>query len=119
MNPIVRIALIIICSAAVTFLTRLLPFLFFSGDKKVPGLILFIEKYLPGMIMVILVIYCFKDITVTDIPGSSVFVFSALVVALLHLLQKNALISIFGGTIFYMVLTRSDFIGTIPALFGG
>lgn len=121
MTGLFKIIAVLLGAGAVTFLTRILPFLFFSGNKKVPDIILFIEKYIPGMIMVILVIYCLKDISPADLPLSAALILSSTVVALLHMIQKNALISIFGGTLCYMVFVQSQILeklfDSLPAFF--
>ncbi|OHD81535.1 MAG: branched-chain amino acid transport, partial [Spirochaetes bacterium RIFOXYB1_FULL_32_8] len=72
--------------------------------KKPSEYILFIEKYIPPMVMVILVTYCFAAVDFTSKPFGIPHISSALFVVIIHILLKNPLISIFGGTIIYMVL---------------
>ena len=95
--------------AGVTFFTRAFPFIFFSR-RKVPPLLQFAESYIPPMIMVILVIYCLKDIHWTTAPHGLPEIISSILVAALHLWKRNPLLSIFGGTIFYMILVQGVFI---------
>lgn len=92
-----------VLTAAVIFLLRAFPFLLFS-KKDPPPFLRFIEKYIPSMIMAVLIVYCLKDVRVTVAPfGIASFVGIA-VTAVLHLWRNNAMISIFGGTVVYMLL---------------
>ncbi|MGD9624478.1 MAG: branched-chain amino acid transporter permease [Arcobacter sp.] len=89
----------------VNYFTRAFPFLFFS-KKELPSYLIFIAKYFPAIIMSILIIYTLKDIDFkTEFYGikeiSGIFF-----TAILHLVFKNYLISIFVGTIFYMGLVQ-------------
>ena len=54
-------------AALVIFTTRLFPFALFS-KREPPPLLRFIEKYIPPMIMAILLIYCLKDVNFTIRP---------------------------------------------------
>ena len=54
-------------SALVVFLTRAFPFIVFSY-RDPPRVISFIEKYIPPMIMAVLVVYCFKDVEFASRP---------------------------------------------------
>ncbi len=110
--PLRNIIFPIIIMALVTFLTRAFPFIFFR-DKKPPEIILFIEKYIPPMIMVILVIYCLKDINFVSAPFGIPEILSILIVAVVHLWKRNALASILGGTALYMILIQSNIINRL------
>jgi branched-subunit amino acid transport protein AzlD len=96
----------IIIMSIITFFTRAFPFIFFK-DKNPPELILFIEKYIPPMIMVILVIYCLKDIKFLTVPFGIPEITSVLFVSAVHIWKKNALLSILGGTALYMLFIQS------------
>lgn len=87
----------------VIFMTRAFPFLLFSR-RDPPALIRFIEEYIPPAVIAILVVYCFKDITWTSWSSGMREILSLAVVTALHLGKKNAMLSIFGGTAFYMLL---------------
>ncbi len=99
--PDVMIAIIVI--GIITFLTRAFSFIIFNR-RKPSEYILFIEEYIPPMVMVILVTYCFVAVDFTSKPFGIPHIVSALFVLIIHILLKNPLISIFGGTIIYMVL---------------
>lgn len=89
----------------VTFFTRLFPFLFFI-KKDPPPVFLYLEKTVPPMIMLILVIYSVKDTALLSFPYGLPEFFSILVVSVLYLWKKNTFLSIASGTAFYMLLIR-------------
>ena len=98
--------LIVLVVALCTFITRVLPFLFFGGNKEVPGAVNYLGKILPPAIMATLVVYCLKGVDLSAAPhGASEFI-SVTVVVLLHLWKRNNLLSIGLGTICYMLLIR-------------
>ena len=53
----------ILVIAAVTVLTRVLPFALFPGNKKTPEFILYLGEVLPFAIIGMLVVYCFKSVS--------------------------------------------------------
>lgn len=89
--------------ALVILATRAFPFLLFSR-REPPPLILFIERFIPPMVMGVLVIYCLKDIQWTRWPSGIRELSAIALVTALHLWKKNAMLSIFGGTAFFMIL---------------
>ena len=92
-------------SALIVFATRAFPFILFSY-RDPPRIITFIEKYIPPMIIAILVVYCFKDIEFTSRPWGLPPVIALGATAILHVWKRNAMVSIFGGTLLYMALSR-------------
>ena len=92
-------------SAAVIFATRAFPFILFS-KKQPPSFIRFIEKYIPPMIMAILLVYCMKDVNFVKSPFGLPQTLSLALTLILHLWKNNSMLSIFGGTIAFMVLQR-------------
>ena len=91
-----------------TLVTRFLPFLIFPEGKEPPEFIQYLGKVLPYAVIGLLVIYCLKDV-----PGSGTYgipEFLAIVfIVLLHRWKKNILLSIGGGTVFYMLLVQFVF----------
>ena len=91
-----------------TMVTRFLPFLIFPEGKEPPEFIQYLGKVLPYAVIGLLVIYCLKDV-----PGSGTYgipEFLAIVfIVLLHRWKKNILLSIGGGTVFYMLLVQFVF----------
>ncbi len=83
--------------------TRTFPFALFSR-KDPPAALKFVERYIPPMVMAVLVVYCLKDVAWAVSPHGLREVAALAAVVVLHLLKRNALISIFGGTALYMFL---------------
>lgn len=90
-------------SALVIFATRLFPFALFSKGEP-PRILRFIEKYIPPMIMAILLVYCFKDVNFTSHPFGLPQIIALAVTVVSYLWKSNSMISIFGGTIVFMIL---------------
>ncbi len=105
---IIHSALIVAVSAVITALLRGLPFVVF-GAKKTPEFILFLGKYLPYAVMGMLVVYCLKDASFTAAPFALPELISIAAVALIHLWRRNTLLSVAGGTVFYMLLVQLVF----------
>ncbi|WP_340820711.1 branched-chain amino acid transporter permease [Methanolobus sp. WCC4] len=103
---------VILIAATITAFTRALPFLFFR-ERKQPQFLKVIERDFPPMIMVLLVIYCLKDITWEIAPYGLPEILCILIVAILHIWKGNALLSIFTGTITYMYLIQSGILAGI------
>ncbi|WP_455383687.1 branched-chain amino acid transporter permease [Salinispira pacifica] len=98
--------------AAVTIFTRAAPFLFFRSRRQ-PPLLRFVESYLPPMMMLILVLYSLKDVPFTRAPYGIPELTALAITAALHLWKRNALLSIFGGTAFYMLVIQTDLLGLL------
>jgi branched-subunit amino acid transport protein AzlD len=95
----------VVLFALIILATRAFPFVLFSR-RKPPRAIRFVEKYIPPMVMAILVVYCLKDIRWTAWPSGIRELAALAVVSALHIWKKNAMLSIFGGTAFYMILLQ-------------
>lgn len=105
MSSLYVVFLTILFTALILIFYRAFPFLLFS-TREVPAAFKFIEKSLPPLIIAVLLVYCFKDLDFAEKPfGAPNFIALAAVVVL-HLWKKNSMISIFGGTILFMVLSR-------------
>ena len=64
---------------------------------------------LPMAIMATLVIYCLKGISFSSAAGFAPLLIASAVTAILHLWKRSTLISIFCGTVCYMVLLQLVF----------
>ena len=95
--------------AAVTFLTRALPFLLFDRGDHPPRLVLYLGKVLPPAIIAMLIVYCLKGISFAAPGGWVPTLLAGGAAVLLHLWKGNDLISIFGATVLYMVLVQGVF----------
>ncbi len=99
--------LIVAVSAIITALLRGLPFVIFGS--KTPKIILFLSKFLPYAVMGMLVVYCLKDASFTAFPFALPEIIAIAAVALIHLWKRNTLLSVAGGTVFYMLLVQFVF----------
>ena len=95
--------------AAVTFLTRALPFLLFDRGDHPPRLVLYLGKVLPPAIIAMLIVYCLKGISFAAPGGWVPTLLAGGAAVLLHLWKGNDLLSIFGATVLYMVLVQVVF----------
>ena len=91
--------------ALVNLFTRAFPFLFFTKNH-LPKSLEYLQKYFPATIMTILVVYSIKDVDFINTYYGAKEILSISFTIAIHLLLKNYLISIFGGTIFYMGLVQ-------------
>ena len=95
-QQIITIAMVVLG----TVLTRFLPFLLFPAGKPTPKYIQYLGKVLPASVFGLLVIYCLKNV--------SIFTGSHGIPELLAILLVM-LLSIAGGTVFYMLLVQTVF----------
>ncbi|MBQ9989986.1 MAG: AzlD domain-containing protein [Lachnospiraceae bacterium] len=101
--------LLVATVSGVTILLRFLPFWIFGGNRKTPKVITYLGEVLPYAIMGMLVVYCLRGISFFLTPfGIPEFLAVALVV-ILHWWKRNTLLSILGGTLFYMFLVQVVF----------
>ncbi len=101
------------CVGALIFALRVMPFVIF-GKRKSPAFFAFIEKFIPAISIAVLFLACLKEKTTdlifkngtvfSSLPGAAPAAIASVATALLHIWKKNAMISIFGGTILYMAL---------------
>ena len=99
----------ILVMAAVTFLTRAMPFIFFDHGDHPPKIVLYLGRVLPPAIIAMLIVYCLKGVSFASLGGWVPSAVAGLAVVLLHLWKNNDLLSIFGGTIIYMALVQGVF----------
>ena len=102
------IIIIAIC-ALCTLLERAFPFLIFRG-KEIPEIVRYLGRVLPMAIMATLVMYCLKGITFSSLSGFAPMLIASAITALLHIWKGNTMVSIFGGTVCYMVLVQMVFV---------
>lgn len=100
------VVLAIFIPALITFSLRALPFLLFSGDRRMPDWLSRLGAVLPSAIMAVLIVYCLKGVK-SDIIGTGIpSVIAVLVVALSFKWKHNTFLSILSGTAVYMLLLR-------------
>lgn len=91
-----------------TVLTRFLPFLIFPEGKTPPPYITYLGTVLPYAVIGLLVVYCLKD-SFQNGNFALPELISIVLIIFLHKWKKNMLLSIGGGTIFYMILVQTIF----------
>ena len=101
--------LLIAVMTLVTMLTRFLPFLLLGGGKETPPVVAYLGKVLPYAIMGMLVVYCLKGISFLSAPYGLPEILGVAAVVGLHVWKRNTLVSIAGGTVFYMLLVQLVF----------
>lgn len=104
MNAVHTLALILVV-AAVTQVTRWLPFWLFAG-RDLPPWVIRLGKALPPVVMASLVVYCLKAAPFSPPDQAAAALGCAALVAVVQWRGKNTLLSIALGTGLYMVLLR-------------
>ena len=92
-----------------TMATRFLPFLLLGDKRQTPPFISYLGKVLPYAIMGMLVVYCLKGVSVTQLSSLTPAALGVGITAGLHFWKHNTLISIIGGTVCYMLLVQMVF----------
>lgn len=100
--------MLIVIIAVITLITRLLPFLLFKNHTN--AFIEYLGDVLPFAIMAMLVVYCLKGVNFVSGNHGICEIIGVGSVVLFHLLKRNTLLSIFGGTIIYMLCVQILFI---------
>ncbi|MFF2807408.1 branched-chain amino acid transporter permease [Streptomyces sp. NPDC058000] len=94
-------------SAAVTWALRALPFAALA-PLRASRTIQYLSRRMPAGVMVILLVYCLRDLPVTEPRALAPLVALAVTIGL-HLWRRNALLSILGGTTVHVVLASTVF----------
>lgn len=100
--------IVLICTL-VTALTRFLPFLLFPSGNKTPKALDYLGGVLPGAIMGMLVVYCYKSTVIFSWPFALPELIATALVVLSYLWKRNTLLSIGAGTVLYMLLVQVIF----------
>lgn len=108
--PDMRHAMIIILvMGLMTLATRILPVLIFGRGEKVPDYILYLGKVVPYTAMGLLIVYCLRDVQVTESPHALPELISITAVTLTYLWKRNTILSVVVGTVLYMILIQKVF----------
>lgn len=109
MNVVERIITIAIASVT-NFLTRFLPFAVFNDQKtKATPFIDGLGKFLPPAIMAMLVVYCFRNVNFLAQPYGLPELLAGVITVAVHLWRKNMFLSLFAGTVSYILLLNFVF----------
>ena len=103
-----RVATIALCALG-TMATRFLPFLVFSGKRPTPRYVRYLGKALPPAIFGMLVVYCLRNVDFLSGSRGLPELLAMALTAGLHLWKGQMLLSIAGGTVFYMLLVQTVF----------
>lgn len=105
LHMLITIALISLTTIALRFL----PFWLFPPTKEAPALITYLGRVLPRAAIALLVVYAFKDVTISQAPHGLPELLATLAIVLIHILKRNSLLSIATGTLVYMFLVQAVF----------
>ena len=108
MNDSLIYVWVIVIMALITYSIRALPFLLWS-HKTLPGSIAYLGKVLPYAMMALLVVYCFRNTSVTSFPFGLPELIAGASTAVLYVWKRNNLIAILGSTVIYMFLVQVIF----------
>ena len=92
-----------------TLFMRALPFAVFSSKKPTPKFIQYLGVALPAAIFGMLVVYCLKGVSLASAPHGIPELIAIFAVVGIHLWRRNTLLSIFSGTVIYMLLVQLVF----------
>lgn len=92
-----------------TMLTRFLPFLIFSKDKETPKYIKYLGAVLPAAVFGFLVVYALRKTPILTGNHGVPELIAILAIVVLHVIKRNMLLSIAGGTLVYMLLVQLVF----------
>lgn len=108
-QTILQLCVTIAIIALATLLSRALPFFLFPAGKETPPVVRYLGAVLPCAAIAMLVVYCFKNVSVfSGSHGLPELIASAFVI-FMHKWRHNLLLSIAGGTVLYMVLVQVVF----------
>ena len=101
--------IIILVMGLVTLATRILPVLIFGRNEKIPKYIMYLGKVVPYTAMGLLIVYCFKDVSVVQKPHALPELIAMSVVIASYLWKRNAIFSVVIVTVLYMLLVQIVF----------
>ena len=104
-QQIVTIAMVILG----TMLTRFVPFFVFPAGKPTPKYVQYLGNVLPPAVFGLLIIYCLKNVSIFTGSHAIPELLAITLVIALHTWKRQMLLSIAGGTIFYMILVQVIF----------
>lgn len=94
---------------AVTFALRALPFAALRPLRD-SALVAYLSRHMPAGIMVILVVYTLRGVSLSARPHGLPEGLALVVTVALHLWKRNAVASIVGGTAVYVALVNLVFV---------
>ncbi|MBO6128827.1 MAG: AzlD domain-containing protein [Pseudobutyrivibrio sp.] len=101
--------IVMLAMGIATLATRILPVLIFGRGKKVPDYILYLGKVVPYTAMGLLIVYCFKDLSITTKPHALPELIGMVIVVASYLWRRNTILSVVIGTVAYMIMVQFIF----------
>ncbi len=101
--------IILLIIGAVTIATRILPVLIFGRNEEIPSYILYLGKTVPFTAMGLLIVYCLKDVSITQAPHGLPELIALTAVTVTYLWKRHTIFSVLIGTVIYMVLVQIVF----------
>lgn len=92
-----------------TLITRFLPFLVFDPHKETPKYVQYLGKALPCAVFGMLVVYCLKDVRFLSGNHGAPEILGIAATIAIYCLKRQMLLSMGGGTLFYMILVQYFF----------
>jgi branched-subunit amino acid transport protein AzlD len=96
----------IVVSAGVTWGLRALPFAALSRLRE-SRTVAYLGTVMPAGVMVILVLYCLRDLPSAGLRHSAVTLIAVAATVGLHLWRRSPVLSILGGTALYVALAST------------
>lgn len=96
----------IVVMSIVNYTIRLLPFLLFDKEEKMPKVVEYLGRMLPPAMMSVLLIYCIRSIRLLSGNHGIPELLGIATAMVLHGWKRNTLLSIALSTIVYMIFNR-------------
>lgn len=106
---LVQQLLTIAFAASANFLTRVVPFRLFQRGNQTPRYIQGLGEFLPGAIMVMLVVYCLRNVTWLSGNHGWPDLISCTITILVHLKWRSLFASMIIGTTAYILMVNFVF----------
>ncbi|MDD4817519.1 MAG: AzlD domain-containing protein [Victivallaceae bacterium] len=97
--------------AAVMFLLRATPFVLFGLGRRPPRAVLYLGRVMSPAAVAMLIIYCMGGVDFGVWPSILPEAIAVGAIVLVHLKWRNMALSVFGGTLLYMLLVQFLFRG--------
>ena len=105
----IQVLITVLLLSGATVLIRFLPFLLFPAGKEIPKGVLYLGNVLPAAVRGLMVVYCFKDVSLLSGSHGLPEAIGTAFVVVSYLKWRSLLVSIGGGTAFYMILVQVIF----------
>lgn len=102
----------IICialAALANFATRVTPFLLFRTEAATPDFVTGLGRFLPAVIMGMLVVYCYRNVNWLGGTHGLPEVIAGVVTVIVHLWKHSLFLTLIVGTLCYMLLINFIF----------